>query len=437
MYIGGSELSYVASYTNGLYSPYFLMILYFINFFNLIITYSSFSKNYEFIIRTESNKSFFDRLLSYSKKNLFLIITIQISLFTLIFTFVNGINDFVISESLYMIYHILKIYILAFLVNKLNICLLQFINKYFIILINSLMYFSIVFASSWQIFKLNEYYLYGFISDYLNLYLFPNFLTNVSSFSLYCCFFLIIIDIVYYICCNIDSFYAFFLKLKYIIINDINYIFNHFFNHIIIYMIITIFSYFIFKFTGSIMDNQIIYYIVGLDFSMEIEPIAIILFGLHVSISIYIIFHLITKDINNGIDNIFLRILPKDWISCKLVSSSIIYFMIKLIIYILLFMIMKLDKFNLSLNLFSLFVLDYMYFILIQLICLLIYMLKPVMQIIIIIIATLLLIEFQLFNIIQFGNFKLIIFSIVLLTMLLIKKFFSNTYVEFFEKNRR
>ncbi|MEG2311702.1 MAG: hypothetical protein RSB72_03295, partial [Bacilli bacterium] len=333
----------------------------------------------------------------------------------------------------YIIYYLFKVYIIAILINEINIYLLSHINKYIVMLINSILYICLATSTSWLIFKTSTYYLYGYFGDYLRQQSFSNIISSISSFALYCCFLLVFIGILDII--KDYNFRKIINKLKYIIINDVNYILKKSYKYIIGYIILIGASCFIFKITGAIIDEQNVKHMLGLDFSFKIGPLAIVIFGLHFSMALYLLFGLVTNDLNNGINNIFLRMKAKDWIHYKIISIALIYFLLKIVIYCCLSFILSFE--NLSINIFAYFSLDYLFFILVQLILLLIYILKPSFQVCFLTILFVLIIKFKLFNMIQFSGSKIIIFIFIILIWFIIKTVFSKLYINVFEKNRR
>ena len=75
--------SYAQLYINCFSAPYFLVILYFLLIISSFSTYFQLIENYEYMIRLNDKKSFFLKLTSYTGKNMFIVLIIQILLFTI------------------------------------------------------------------------------------------------------------------------------------------------------------------------------------------------------------------------------------------------------------------------------------------------------------------------------------------------------------------
>lgn len=430
--------SYAQLYINCFSAPYFLIILYFLLIISSFSTYFQLIENYEYMIRLNNKKSFFLKLTSYTGKNMFIVLIIQILLFTITFTFTNGISDFIFSEIFYIIYYIAKVYIIALLINELNLILFNFFNKYIVILLNIFLYSGLVAGTSWMIFNSGSYALYGYFGDYLNTYKFPNLLMDISSFSLYCCIFICIVNIITKIneLYQKSDFNKIKNKAKYILFNDISFFKEKsYVVYVIGYIILSILSFYIFKITGSIMNMETIYDMLGLNVSFKNDVLSISMFGLHFIFSIYIVFFLFTNNIRNGIDNVFLRIKSKNWILYKLFSVATIYFIIKVIIYCMLSLILSINK--IDINIFSFILLDYLYFLIVSCISLLIYILPLLWQILILIFIFILSCIFPLFKVISFINCKIVLLIILLVVVFVIKMVFSKLYTNVFEKIRR
>jgi hypothetical protein len=438
LYTGIEDFSYIELYINNFSSPYFLVILYFLLIVSSFSTYFQLNKNYEYEIRMYDKKTFFNKLIFFTRKNILIVLIMQIVLFTVIFTFANGVSKFIFSEIFYAIYYMLKVYIIAILINELNLYLFEFFNKSMVILLNIFLYAGLPIGTSWLIFNKNSYQLYGYFGDYLNPYRFSNILSDISSFLLYCCIFLCIINIIIkihelYKDGEINKIKS---RIKYIFFNDISFLKKKTnLLYILAYIILSVLGYFIFEITGSIMDKDTMQNILGLNISLKNDVLSVVMFGLHFIFSIYISFYLFMNNINNGVDNIFLRIKAKDWTLCKLFCVNVIYLIIKFVIYCLLSLILFFYK--VDINIFSFILLDYLYFTIIQCISLLIYILPLIWQILTLVLLVILICTFPLLNIINFNGYEIFLLIFLLIIVYIIKIVFSKLYVDVFEKSRR
>lgn len=187
LYDKKTAISYVNSYISCLYSPYFIIIILLIFLVTTVKIFYLFNKNLEYMSRQNSKNDFLKNICAYSFATNLIFYLIQIIVFIFLFTLRNGVSNYNISETVFMIYYLFKIIILLYFLNKINILLLNFINKYFVFIGNLIFYFGITMSYSLILYSHNGIFIYAYIGDYLNLYLSPNILSDISSSIFYCC----------------------------------------------------------------------------------------------------------------------------------------------------------------------------------------------------------------------------------------------------------
>ena len=151
-----------------------------------------------------------------------------------------------------------------------------------------------------------------------------------------------------------------------------------------------------------------------------------LLFSTFSFLFIYIDIYL--KDLDKNLENIFLRINSKKYISKKIILSMLITFMLKFIQYVIITITLLLfNHFSLEFNILKLFFIDFLYTISMQLIFLLIYMIfiimkKKVYYLTISITLSIILIPK---NIWQTKKYVVIVFLVIITLSSLIKIIFS------------
>ena len=114
-------------------------------------------------------------------------------------------------------------------------------------------------------------------------------------------------------------------------------------------------------------------------FFLATGTILMLLFSTFSFLFIYIDIYL--KDLDKNLENIFLRINSKKYISKKIILSMLITFMLKFIQYVIITITLLLfNHFSLEFNILKLFFIDFLYTISMQLIFLLIYMIFIIMK---------------------------------------------------------
>lgn len=135
----GCYLSYKMGYVEGLITnlteAIFIFIFHLILFFNSLNTYSIIEKNYSCIIRYETYKKYFAQLIKniiFSYTMVFILNILFLLIFSNIFAYGIGIfniQNYGISNLIYLIFVTLRLYIFIMLINIIEVCLLKLIGQ--------------------------------------------------------------------------------------------------------------------------------------------------------------------------------------------------------------------------------------------------------------------------------------------------------------------
>lgn len=168
--------------------------------------------------------------------------------------------------------------------------------------------------------------------------------------------------------------------MKFILKNDISFLFLKEKKIISLYYIVSIILFITFS-KFSYMDNKdILIMINGLDVVLEKQDMFSFMIYLFIlSFYCYIIFLLFTKDARSNLENIFLRITTKKWLSLKMLSVLLITVCILFFNYLLLFLTSFLIK-EPNYILFSYFFKNLLYIFMIQLLVIFNYVLFQIKQ---------------------------------------------------------
>lgn len=168
--------------------------------------------------------------------------------------------------------------------------------------------------------------------------------------------------------------------MKFILKNDVSFLFLKEKKIIFLYYIVSIILFIAFS-KFSYMDNKdILIMINGLDVVLEKQDMFSFMIYLFIlSFYCYIIFLLFTKDARSNLENIFLRITTKKWLSLKMLSVLLITICILFFNYLLLFLTSFLIE-EPNYILFSYFFKNLLYIFMIQLLVIFNYVLFQIKQ---------------------------------------------------------
>jgi hypothetical protein len=160
--------------------------------------------------------------------------------------------------------------------------------------------------------------------------------------------------------------------MKYIMYNDLFYIFSKKKKILFLIFIIPIFIFLININSKFSSFDEIIYFILGVNLNQDSSIFEVILFLINVICILYINMDNFFKDLDYNMDNIFLRVNIRRWYILKLFTTSIFISIIKCILYLLLTIIyLTFYKYNINIiNIIFILAKDIIYnFIIFQLFC--------------------------------------------------------------------
>lgn len=155
--------------------------------------------------------------------------------------------------------------------------------------------------------------------------------------------------------------------MKYIIRNDVSYIFTN--KRLLFVLYFVAISFVSMLYTMSGMDtNSSLSIILGNNYKVnESLYIELIMYIFNILIAVYLCFLLYIKDIRYNLDNIFLRVNPKCWIINKNLIFLIIMAFFKVLEYLLIMIIFFVSNKNIDLY-YMIFIMfkDYIYHLVVQ-----------------------------------------------------------------------
>ncbi len=221
--------------------------------------------------------------------------------------------------------------------------------------------------------------------------------------------------------------------MKYILLNDLSFFRKKFLKKFILYCIALIGSFNVLKLTNGYMNFDIFYNTIGINYSNDLGSIEKLLCIFNILFYFYLSLELFTKELKNGVENIFLRINTKKFIINKLISISIITILINIIIYILFLYLFIINKILIS-NILIVFLKNIIYVLTLQFSIIIVYMFSKNNKCILF----LLMLFIFMFNnriLINIINTKIIYLILVLIFILwFIVMYFKKNYFNLFEK---
>lgn len=223
--------------------------------------------------------------------------------------------------------------------------------------------------------------------------------------------------------------------MKFILLSDISYFFKSKKKIIFLYLLI-LFTYFLFNIIFKFpMDNKLFYKTLTLNCEFETADwMNIIMYLFSLSVYGYVALLLFTKDLKNGLYNIFLRMNSTKWILYKIISTTLISIIMLILAYLTIFILFLISSISIEINIIF-FAKNLFFILLLQHISLLLFVVFSKMKIILptIILLTLININNIPTNIINI-NFTILMILFVLAHALLIT-FYHYLFVSVFENN--
>lgn len=214
--------------------------------------------------------------------------------------------------------------------------------------------------------------------------------------------------------------------MRYVIYNDF---FKFLYKNIkLLFYILFIFLVFLLeKIIGYELDTQLFIDCMGLNLDFLGNYLANLSFFLNVLFFSYLAIFLFTNDMQNNIENIFLRIKPNKYLNIKYFSIICITSLIKVVTYLLVLCFYLVNHSNIN-DIIILFVKDFIYITSIQYFILSLYMFSKKSMLLSI---TLLFIIVIIINILGFNIPSIdlrVLFLVAIIFNLIIKCFFRNNY---------
>lgn len=214
--------------------------------------------------------------------------------------------------------------------------------------------------------------------------------------------------------------------MRYVIYNDF---FKFLYKNIkLLFYILFIFLVFLLeKIIGYELDTQLFIDCMGLNLDFLGNYLANLSFFLNVLFFSYLAIFLFTNDMQNNIENIFLRIKPNKYLNIKYFSIICITSLIKVVTYLLVLCFYLVNHSNIN-DIIILFVKDFIYITSIQYFILSLYMFSKKSMLLSIIILFIIVI---IINILGFNIPSIdlrVLFLVAIIFNLIIKCFFRNNY---------
>ena len=154
--------------------------------------------------------------------------------------------------------------------------------------------------------------------------------------------------------------------MKYILINDCLSFMKKFCKYLLLFFTILICTVFIQNLVGIKLNEDVFADMVGLKLDANGSFYSIIMFLLNFAINLLVAFQIFDNDIKNGMANVFLRISKKKWVIYKFISIFSISLILRIVVYILLFLLFKILNGDLSLIIIRYFIINILFIMLIN-----------------------------------------------------------------------
>lgn len=122
--------------------------------------------------------------------------------------------------------------------------------------------------------------------------------------------------------------------MKYVLVNDIYSFFYKYKLYILVFLLTIISSVIILKVGGMPLDQDLILSALGFRTSLDYGLIPFLLFILNCGARIFVVAQIFNNDVENGLDNIFLRMNLNKWINIKCFSIFLLNIISTFLIYI-------------------------------------------------------------------------------------------------------
>lgn len=220
-----------------------------------------------------------------------------------------------------------------------------------------------------------------------------------------------------------------------LLVKDFKSIFKEQRKYALIYILIVLSFSLYYLFIISINPIECYKNALGLDFNFNKNILVMIMFFIHFFVAIYIQIYLLVNDIRFGFSNLLLRVNLKKWFLARFISNSIVIITIRTILHIILFIIIFIlfrGRINFN-EMISYWFMDCIYFILIQNVGLLFYLLFYLSKKILIVLFFLVIAFFSYIPLYVFDYVLYILLAVVVLQF--INYFiFKKVYIKILEE---
>lgn len=324
----------------------FNALFFLILFINTINICSMFDKYYFYIIRLNNKKRYLKELIKLIVYANFIVIgTLFLSYFAFLnlvefqYIFPTDYNGYV-NNIVYTIFYLIRYIVIAISISIMSIISYVKLGEKITII------FNIIFIAFFWFFSGNN------LSVVNSFSILPwNYFSNINygSFSLeinYSILFIFILEmIIYFLYRNIN--YRRNKFNRYVILNDLEYLFRKRCKEIILLIIIPIIVLIVVNISISSDSYELLTMTLGLNLRKEnLNIISAVMFTFNIVIYLYLVICLYIKDLQNGLDNIFLRITSVRWYFSKEILSLIITAFLKVLQYLLILVILLISGKN-------------------------------------------------------------------------------------------
>lgn len=226
--------------------------------------------------------------------------------------------------------------------------------------------------------------------------------------------------------------------IHYLLNHDVKFILQEKTKQIIGYFAVLLIAslYFFFMLKNDHMLNYL--NTLGLDFNPDKNIIITIIFFIHLATVVYLEIYLFSKDIKHGASSFLLRTNIKNWLVARIISIMVMTIFLKVIIHIV-FLIFSMIFYGRALefyNIINYFTLDILYFMIVQSVALLFYLIYSLSGKILLVgcFFIIMFINKIPLNIISLDNCKIYMLIALLLLQVIDYYLLKLSYIKIFEK---
>lgn len=221
--------------------------------------------------------------------------------------------------------------------------------------------------------------------------------------------------------------------MQYILINDFYQVLKAKYKYLIAYFIIT-YIFLFFELFLQLDYRDIFLSLMGIKI-VKNNILFILLYLSSIIMSLFIAYNIFSYDFKNSLDNLFLRISPKEWLVCKSISCLFFTIFFRLILFLTVVIILVLFSKNITIQFILLFLKSILYFSFIQSLFILFVFLFQSKRYISFIFFMFIFVVFLNKIIIMSLNICLVYLLLNVLLMVILMYTFENCFVNLFERS--